>query len=109
MSAPSPITAFGTRYPSIRAAAAAFNFPESTLRFRLKHGLEPEAALVATDKETLAFIGLDAKSYCRAAWSRDLVTTREIVEHYRPDLLAAYDASNPTGRYRPYRKGGDNV
>lgn len=28
--------------------------------------------------------------------------TREIVKRYRPDLLNAYDAANPTGKYRPF-------
>ena len=25
--------------------------------------------------------------------------------YYRPDLLDAYDKSNPTGEYHPYKKG----
>ena len=101
---PFPISAFGVTYPSIREAAAAFGLPESTLRNRLFHGsfVEPEAALVCTAPIRVRFIGINGKAYhsvqrlnCKYA------TSRQIVEHYRPDLLAAYDAANPAGEYSP--------
>ena len=103
---PKPITAFGVEYPSIREAASAFGLPHSALRFRLQNNLESEVALVCTDQVTCRFLGLDARAYHSVPWNSDLVTTREIVEHYRPDLLAAYDAANPDGEYK-YYKGGD--
>jgi len=107
MPTPKPITAFGTTYPSIREAALAFGIPESTFRFRLQNNLESEAALICTDQVICRFLGLDARAYHSVPWNSDLVTTREIVEHYRPDLLAAYDADHPSGEYRPYQKGVD--
>ena len=109
MSVSKPITAFGEKYLSFRDAASAFGIPESTLRFRLEHGLEPEAALVCHDEIKLRFIALNDRAYHWVSWSSEPTSTREIVENYRPDLLAAYDADNPRGEYRPYRKGGDSV
>lgn len=100
---PFPISAFGVDYPSIRNAAVAFNLPESTLRRRLARGVDTEIALIApVNNCRLAFIGLNNKAYHRAKWCKlDYATSRQIVEHYRPDLLAAYDAANPTGEYSP--------
>lgn len=109
------LSAFGVTYPSIRKAAAAFGIPESTLRHRLENDWDIEVALiVSTDSVTLGFMGLDGKAYYRVSWldknsaeygSGNIQTSREIVEHYRPDLLDAYDKSNPTGEYHPYKKG----
>lgn len=108
-----PISAFGVDYPSIREAAAAFNLPESTLRRRLAqvHPVETEVALVCTAPIRVEFAGLDGKAYHPVKWSDcEYATARQIVQHYRPDLVAAYDAVNPTGQYKPYKphtKGGD--
>ena len=109
------LSAFGVTYPSIRKAAAAFGIPESTLRHRLENDWDIEVALiVSTGRVTLGFMGLDGKAYYRVSWldknsaeygSGNIQTSREIVEHYRPDLLDAYDKSNPTGEYHPYKKG----
>ena len=109
------LSAFGTTYKSRRQAAAAFGIPESTFRNRLENDWDIEVALiVSTDSVTLAFMGLDRKAYYRVSWldknsaeygSGNIQTSREIVEHYRPDLLDAYDKSNPTGEYHPYKKG----
>lgn len=108
--APISVSAFGVDYPSIRTAAATFGLAESTLRNRLfrGHAVEPEVALVCTEPVRVAFIGLNSKAYHRAKWiDCKYATARQIVEHYRPDLVAAYDAGNPTGEYRPYTRGGD--
>ena len=102
MPAPQKITILGTTYRSLRQAAAAFDLPESTLRFRIDNGIEPEVCVVATDTIQLAFVSLKDKAYYKVPWSEDPVNTREIIEHYRPDLLDTYDKSNPTGEYRPY-------
>ena len=111
---PCSVSAFGVTYPSIRKAAAAFGIPESTLRNRLKNYWDIEVALiVSTGRVTLGFMGLDGQAYYRVSWldknsekygSGNIQTAREIVEHYRPDLLDAYDKSNQTGQYHPYKK-----
>lgn len=44
---PTPVSAFGVTYPSIRKAAAAFGLAESTLRRRLAVGVDVEVALLA--------------------------------------------------------------
>ena len=109
---PCSVSAFGVTYPSIRKAAAAFGIPESTLRNRLKNYWDIEVALiVSTDKVTLRFMGLDGQAYYKTPWAGKNLdgwpnpqTARQIIEHYRPDLLDAYDKSNPTGQYHPYKK-----
>lgn len=71
---------------------------------RLKDCWDIEVALLGDKRAvTLQFIGLNNKSYYRTTWSYDYVTARQIIEHYRPDLLAKYDEYNPTGEYNPYR------
>ena len=111
---PFSLSAFGTTFKSRRQAAAAFGIPESTLRNRLKNDWDIEVALiVSTGRVTLGFMGLDRKAYYRVSWldknsaeygSGNIQTARQIIEHYRPDLLDAYDKSNPTGQYHPYKK-----
>lgn len=110
---PSPISifAFGIDYPSVRNAAAAFSIPESTLRNRLfrSHSVEPEVALVCPVPVRVAFIGLNSKAYHPVDWiDYKFATARQIVEHYRPDLVTAYDAVNPTGEYKPYLRNIEN-
>lgn len=110
MSSPMPITVFGVKYSSLREAARAFNFPESTLRKYLNvYHAEPEPLLACSDGLVyLSFIGSDGRAYYMIPVPEihGYFTARQIVEHYRPDLVAAYDAVNPTGEYRPYTKGG---
>ena len=115
MSVPKPITVFGVRYPSLRNLAKTFNLPESTLRKYLTvYHTEPEPLLVCSDGLIyLAFIGLNGRAYYMIPNPElpGYFTARQIVMHYRPDLVDAYDAANPTGEYRPYipaAKGGDS-
>lgn len=101
---PTPVSAFGVTYPSIREAAAAFNLPESTLRRRLAAGADVEVALIAPAnmRRRPAFIGVNSKAYHRVKWlDCKYATARQIVQHYRPDLVATYDVVNPTGEYSP--------
>lgn len=105
---PTPVIAFGVKFPSLRDIARSFYLPESTLRYRLKNGfVESEVALICEDRHKFEFVNLDGIAYYKVPWSKDPVNTREIIEHYRPDLLDDYDKSNPTGEYRPYIHGGD--
>ena len=109
---PFSLSAFGTTFKSRRQAAAAFGIPESTLCNRLKNDWDIEVALiVSTDKVTFYYVGLDRQARYKTPWAEKNLdgwpnpqTAREIVEHYRPDLLDAYDKSNPTGQYHPYKK-----
>lgn len=40
-------------------------------------------------------------AYYKVPWSNELKTSREVVQHYLPDLLEQYDKVNPSGTYRP--------
>ena len=48
-----------------------------------------------------AFISADLVAYYKVPWSKELKTTREIVEHKLPELLDQYDKANPKGTYQP--------
>ena len=104
MGKPRPITAFGIEYPSLKAAALAFDHKVNTFhRYMITYRTEPEAFLASRNfLVRFGMCGIDSRAYYRVPWSDRPVTTREIVSHCRPDLLAAYDATNPTGEYRPY-------
>ena len=112
MPAPTSITVFGVRYPSLRKLAKTFDFAESTLhRYLMVYRTEPEPLLACPDGLIyLSFIGLDGRAYYMIPDPNmpGYFTARQIVEHYRPDLLAAYDAANPTGKYRPFHRHTDN-
>ena len=106
MPAPIPITVFGVRYRSLRKLAKTFNFAESTLHRHLTvYRAEPEPLLACPDGLIfLSFIGLDERAYYMIPDPKmpGYFTARQIVEHYRPDLLDAYDTANPTGKYKPF-------
>ncbi len=101
-----PITVFGVQYPSLSAAARAFGIAPSTFKHYITdYHVEPEAVLACSDALVrLSFIGPDGRAYYILPSAIGLFTTRDIVFIYRRDLLAAYDATNPTGEYRPYSK-----
>ena len=114
MPAPTPITAFGTAYPSLHAAAAAYGLSDSTLRHRLSRTMDIEVSLITpvSGPWEAKFIGLDSRAYYPAPWCESkLVTARQIIDYYRPDLLRAYDEANPTGEfhslYTSRRKAGE--
>lgn len=109
MSSPMPIVVFGKKYPSLTAAARAFDRPANTFRKYMMNGIEPEAHLSCSHALLcLDFIAPDGRAYYSIPFVFGHFTTREIVEHYRPDLLAAYDATNPTGKYKPFRRHTEN-
>lgn len=99
-------------FSSIAKLAKVCNLQEATLTQRIKSGVDIDVALVipvVKSKEYRLkplFCGLNGKAYYTTTWSSKPVTARQIVEHYRPDLLEAYDKANPTGEYNPYNKGG---
>jgi len=109
MPTPIPITIFGVRYKSLRAAARTFNIAPNTFhRYITTYLTDPEAVAIASDYLVrMAYIGSDGRAYHCVPWSRLYVTTREIVQHYRPDLLPIYDKYHPKGKHSPFLKGGD--
>ena len=91
----------------------SIHIPRDMVYRRLKTpGVELVIALLLIDGDRsnfeAQFIGLNKIAYYKVSWSEDPVSTREIIEHYRPDLLEAYDKSNPTGKYSPYKQGGES-
>ncbi len=52
----------------------------------------------------LQFISIDNKAWYKVPWSNKLQSTRDIIEHCRPDLLSLYDSSNPKGEWNPLVK-----
>lgn len=74
-----------------------------TIYKRIREGFDLIIAVTGEQQIQIKFIGLDNKSYYSVPWSNAYVTAREIIQHYRPDLIDLYDKYNPTGEYNPYR------
>ena len=94
-------------FDAIKHLSNHVGIAEMTLRGRLyKSNFDIDVAIISPTDECvgLKFIGLDGKARYKVNWSSRTVTARQIIEHYRPDLLDAYDKSNPTGKYNPYVK-----
>ena len=100
---------FGVYHRSIRSLAETWDISDDLLRGRLNSGMEMCVALaVKNDIVELMFLGLDGKARYKLPWSKDPQTAREVIEHYRPDLLSAYDKYNPTGKYDRYKEDLNN-
>lgn len=99
--APSITHFLGVYCKPIRNLAEAWHISEDLLSDRLKAHIEPCVAVLTTDYLELAYIGLDDKARYKLPWSELPVTARQIIEHYRPDLIDLYDKHNPTGKYEP--------
>lgn len=95
---------FGVCHQSIRSLAKASEISCSTVQYRVAHHIEMPVALISRDKTSFMYVGLDGKARYKVTWSKDPQTAREVIEHYRPDLLEAYDKHNPTGKYEPYKQ-----
>ena len=81
-----------------------FECNKTTFDNRIRFGYDVEVCILTTgNRLTLEFIGLNNKAYYSLSWDPNLYTARQLIEKYRPDLLEAYDKSNPTGEYNPYR------
>ena len=96
---------FGNSSCSFTELAVKYEANYGTLRDRVKRGIEVCVALICKEYVELGFVGLDGKARYKLYWSENLQTARQIIEHYRPDLLSAYDKHNPTGKYEPYQEG----
>jgi len=103
------IKAYGNEYPSMRSAAKALRMNYKTLWNRLQRSKEIDkfdTEIVVSIPNILdlklEFISIDNKAWYSVPWSQDLLkNTRDIIEHYRPDLLSLYDKSNPEGIWNP--------
>ena len=102
------IDMLGVAYNSINKISEAWGVANTTTLRRIKQGFDIEVAVISSDTMSLTHIGLDGKAYYKVKWSQDLVTARQIVEYYRPDLIDAYDKSNPTGKWNPVLKENQN-
>ena len=105
--------AFGIGPMSQTQLFSTFGIRKVDITNRVANGIEVEVIIaVSSDIKTyrcsdivkFRFVGLDNKAYYTVPWNNKPVTTRQIIEHYRPDLLDAYDKHNSTGEYRPYKK-----
>lgn len=87
-----------------------YGIPVETLMERVAHGWDLFATFVVPvgEKVNLGFIGLNNKAYHYVPWSELPVTTRQLVQHYRPEYDALYYLSNPTGEYMPYLSSDQN-
>lgn len=94
----------GVTYSSIKKLSEAWRISAATVKRRIKGGFDIEVIITAKDTTQLNHIDLDGKAYYKVQWSQDLVTARQIVEYYRPDLIEAYDKNNPTGKWNPVLK-----
>ena len=97
------VDCIGIKYTSFSEMCKAYNKNMATVKSRLKANLELWVALVSEVYTTLEFIGLDGKAYYKLAGIDELLTTRQIIEKYRPDLVSKYDEINPEGKYMPYQ------
>ena len=114
---PHPVTAFGKSYPSLEALAEAFQVSPSVVYQNLAEGFDCEVAVIVPAKQDhaevmLSFIRLDGKAAYKVSWDTEIQTARQVIEHYRPALLAVFDASNPTEKWNPVgeliRRTNDN-
>lgn len=103
------IKTFGTEHANMMAAAKDLGMNYKTMWNRLSRSEEQkifDVELLVSISNLLGieiqFIGLDGQARYKVPWSKELQTTREIIQHERPDLLERYNQANPTGRWNPY-------
>lgn len=96
----------GNVFNSISKMCRQYNIGQSTYKHRVKQGVEPVVCFCGTRIKSLhiEYIGIDNKAYYKIYKQNNLMTTREILSHYRPELLEAYDKYNPTGEYLKYNQ-----
>lgn len=119
------IKIFDKEYNSIQEAVDEFKVDRHNINRALyTSGWDIEVAFSVysnkqeSEKVTLGFIGLDGQAYYRVSWldknsaefgSGNIQTAREVIDHFRPDLIQIYDKVNPTGQYHPYRIGETEI
>lgn len=103
------IEIFGTKYESMKKAVDAYGLDYKRFWDRLnrtaceRYDLELLVSLQDLDGMKLAFIGLNSQARYEVPWHADYQTTRQVIEHERPDLLKLYDKSHPDGKWNPYK------
>ena len=100
------VTIYGVFNSFAEASNKILNITARTLARRLKQGFDIDAActIPSGSKVTLEFIGLNEKAYYKISGIEELLTCRQIIEYYRPDLLSEYDKLHPNGAYFPYNR-----
>lgn len=95
------------RFKTLKSLAELCKFSYSALHKRLnEYKWDIDTAVVIPTRDRVVAKGIGKKTgrlYYRVKWSSTLVTARQIIEHYEPNLLQEYDRMNPQGKYRPYR------
>lgn len=105
---------FGHRYNSVDELALQYKIPDSKIRNRFKNtcsnnymDIEILVTVPNISRYNLKFVGLDRQARYQVPWSKEYQTTRQIIQHERPDLLELYDKAHPKGEWNPYRREGD--
>lgn len=109
------IKPFNIKYSSLGEMVSKLGINDAQLlRVRLTNienikqiDIELIASIPRINNIKLEIIGLDGQARYKAPWMKDLQTTRQIIEHERPDLLELYDKAHPKGEWNPYRREGD--
>ena len=97
-------TLFG-RFESQNELIKATGLRKEILKERLYNGVEVDVCILVGNQTnvSLKFIGMNRKAYYKIHLEGSkIMTTREVIEFYRPDLLEKYDEMNPHGIYRPH-------
>lgn len=110
------IIIFGERYNDIPSISNRFGLNIQTIYNRFSKNYDKykciDTELVAALHRKLyniklGFVGLDRQARYQVPWSKEYQTTRQIIQHERPDLLELYDKAHPKGEWNPYRREGD--
>ena len=90
-------------YKSFSEMCKAFNMKFTTVKIRVDRGIELIPALIVLDNIKILFFSLDGKAHYKIDGKDRALTTREVIEVYKQELLEEYDRVNKMGLYRPYR------
>lgn len=95
------LNVLGIQYKSLGEAIRNIdsNIVKATIVSRFEQGIDFLAASICPNRIRISHIGLDGKVYYRISNHKDLITTRDIISEYRPDLLSRYDTWNPKDLY----------
>lgn len=112
-----PITVFGIYFCCLLTAAETICKKRYNTIWNRIHRVERfqsyDIELIVTVPDLrgvrLHFIGLDGQARYKVPWSDEFQTTRQIIEHYTPDLLEIYDMAHPDGEWSPLVGSGKKV
>ena len=95
------VNVMGTQYTSIREAVRNVGSVVTIMAVeaRTRHGIDFLVASICPDRIRINHIGLDGVTYYKVEKHKKLMTTRDIISEYRPDLLSRYDTWNPKDLY----------